>query len=72
MTKITIHTPSAGTRAITVGDKVGRYVIRAAKVGAKTMYRLIDTYTPGMGTEIGSDSSVCALKFALINHLATA
>ena len=66
--KITIHTPSAGTRAVTVDGKVGRFVIRTEKLAGKPLHRLIDTY-PQFGVDLGASHSVRSLEFVLRTHL---
>lgn len=68
MTKITIHTPSANVRAITIDGKVGRYVVRTEKLGSKLLHRLIDTY-PQFGVDLGASHSVRSLEFVLREHL---
>ena len=68
MSKITIHTPSAATRAITVDGKVGRFVIRTEKFTGKPLHRLIDTHHQ-YGIELGASHSVRSLEFTLRAHL---
>lgn len=70
MIKITIHTPSAGIRAVTVDGKVGRFVIRTEKFAGKPLHRLIDTYHQ-YGIDLGASTTVRALEFTLRDHLLT-
>lgn len=66
--KITIHTPSAGIRAVTVDGKVGQYEIRTEMFGSKKIYRLVDVHHQ-FGLDLGTSTSVRAMEFVLRLHL---
>lgn len=70
MTKITIHTPSAGVRAISINGTASQYVIRTEKLAGKPLHRLIDT-THQFGLDLGASHNVRSLEFTLRDHLLT-
>jgi len=63
--KITIHTPSAGIRAISIDGKSGRYEIRTDG----KWFHLVDTF-PTFGVIIATNDKIRPLEFALREYLA--